>query len=139
MKAIIPKRLFSAAAIMDSVEEQLDKVALGIKADFEKTTKTWKNKPPFEIRKAAFKRTIQTTNKIYYFVSGGTRVRYATMTPDFSPKTRPNYLGSVAGRGGLMYVSKKKPRPGIKAREFDKTIVMLWRTKIRAQFKLDVK
>jgi hypothetical protein len=65
---------------------------------------------------------VGTEDKIYKFVDEGTSIRYATMTPDFEPKTVKRVIGSGRGRGGLMYVDTRRPRPGIEAREFSKTI-----------------
>lgn len=56
------------------------------------------------------------------YLEFGTRVRYATMTSDFVPKTKVGWLGSRAGRGGLSYVNKKRPREGIDERKFSATI-----------------
>jgi len=61
-------------------------------------------------------------NLNYKFVVGGTKVRYATMTPDFESKTRPHALDSRPGAGGLLFVDTRRPRPGIEAREYDKDI-----------------
>lgn len=94
--------------------------------DFQKTTRTWKRKPRFQSKVMAQASRVVgkvfTENLIYHFVSGGTRVRYATMTPDFVAKTQTGWVGSRPGRGGLLFVSKKRPRPGIKAREFPEAI-----------------
>jgi hypothetical protein len=64
-------------------------------------------------------RLVVSRHKVYFFISGGTRVRYATMTPDFKPKTSPARYQARAGAGGVAYISKLKPRPGIKPRNFD--------------------
>lgn len=64
-----------------------------------------------------------TSDAVYGYLNDGTRIRYATMTPNFSPKTRPGRVNAVAGSGGLAYVSKKRPRPGIKPRKFDELVV----------------
>jgi hypothetical protein len=89
---------------------------------FGKTTATWKERPQFnKTFKSGRKRvvgTITTRNRIYYFLALGTRVRYATMTRGFRPKTRPRYLASYQGRGGLLKVDVGDPKPGIKAREW---------------------
>jgi hypothetical protein len=50
------------------------------------------------------------------------------MTPDFMPKSRVGSLTANKGRGGVMFgPSKRINRPGIKARNFDKTIATRWR------------
>ncbi|MCA9979250.1 MAG: hypothetical protein KDD89_00385 [Anaerolineales bacterium] len=120
------------------LEKQLTAVSKDIKADFEKTTRTWNDKPSFEVQSKELQRIIRTNHKVYFFVSGGTRVRYATMTPDFSPKTRPNYIGSGAGSGGVLFVDKRKPKPGIKARDFDKAIAKKWQPMIGKRINIKV-
>jgi hypothetical protein len=126
IQAIIPKRLFSAARMERVVDNYLTMTADAIKIDFDVTTRTWKRRPVFLVRKSKGERTIYTNSDIYKFVSGGTRVRYATMTPGFVAKTRVRYIGSRMGRGGVLFISKRHPRPGIKAREFPEAIIAKW-------------
>ena len=54
----------------------------------------------------------------YGWVDRGTRIRYATMSGDWKSKTKPNVISSYAGRGRVLFVSRKRPRPGIEARNF---------------------
>lgn len=61
-------------------------------------------------------------NKKWYWLNDGTDARYATMTKDFMPKTKPGIIRGFGGRGGLAYVSRKMPRNPIEAREFDEAI-----------------
>ena len=117
-----------------NVSRALSKLEKGVKSfvdrklrrDFHSTIRTWRRKPKFitTMRRGSGKiiGRIETSNKIYKFVSGGTRVRYATMTPDFRPKTQSGFIGSRAGRGGVMLISRARPRPGIRARKFDELI-----------------
>jgi hypothetical protein len=44
------------------------------------------------------------------------------MTPDFTPKTTPRVIRSGAGSGGVHYINKMRPRPGIEARQWDEVI-----------------
>jgi len=126
----VPKDFLDPKAFERAIENFLDAGAENIRVDFQVTTQTWREKPKFTIEKAGREsRWIYTGDKIYKFISGGTSVRYATMTPDFIPKTQIGYIGSGAGRGGVAFVNKKYPRPGIKAREFPKAIVRKWRPK----------
>ena len=119
--------LFDVARLERVINNTLDAAALAVKADFGVTVQTWHRRPKFFIRTPkAGVRLIFTPNLIYRFVSGGTRVRYATMTPGFIAKTAPRKIASQMGRGGLWYVSKKRPRPGIKAREFASVIGEKW-------------
>ncbi len=118
---------------LKALEGALNASAKAVKVDFDVTTQTWKNRPDFAIESKPGERVIATTSKIYRFLNRGTRVRYAVMTADFRAKTRTGYIGSNAGRGGLAFVSKKRPRPGIKAREFSKTILEKWRKRLPEQ------
>lgn len=125
-KAIIPKTLLlDPRATRRAVENGLTGAALSVKADFGVTVQTWKHKPKFKIEKSAGKRIVSTDSDIYRYVSEGTDVRYAVMTPDFKPKTRPGYIGSSAGAGGVFAFSKF-PLPGIEPRDFAITIGKKW-------------
>jgi hypothetical protein len=104
--------------ILATVEQGLDDVANAIRDDFLSTVSTWEEKPDFDIQKAEMARVIGTDSQIYAYVNSGTRVRYATMTPDFQAKTEPNVLTAKVGQGGLAYVNRLRPRPGIQARNY---------------------
>jgi hypothetical protein len=60
----------------------------------------------------------------WIWVEGGTRVRYATLSPDWESKTQvPGSLGTnVAGKGKVLYISKLHPRPGIIGRNWSALI-----------------
>lgn len=119
--------LFNKPEWDEAVERAMDMTAEDIRIDFQVTTQTWKGKPLFKIvNKGDAERWIGTDSDIYRFVNSGTAIRYATMTPDFSAKTTPGHIGSVQGKGGVAFISKKHPRPGIKARDFDKVIGDKW-------------
>lgn len=72
-------------------------------------------------------------NLVYFFLNGGTTVRYATMTPDFEPKSRVRWLGSGPGAGGLASVDIRRPRKGIVARKWDEEIQKKYAKIIRSQ------
>lgn len=115
---------FDAKRLERIIENTLEEAAKNVKIDFGVTTRTWKKRPEFEIKKPKkFERTISTTNKIYYFISGGTRVRYATMVPGFRSKTVVRRITPRKGKGGVLFISRRIPRPGIEAREFPETII----------------
>ena len=73
--------------------------------------------------------------KKWYWISKGTKVRYAVMTKGFKAKTRPKIISSYKGKGQMWYVNPKKPRPGIEARLFDETINERMIKKIEDQMK----
>lgn len=90
--------------------------------DTNKTESTWKEKAEFEKTITSNSKLMRfqywTRNLIVKFLEKGTKVRRALMTRDFSPKTKRRFIGSNAGRGGVLMISKKLKLPGIKAREW---------------------
>lgn len=127
MEVILPRRkLFDADKLGKAVENALNGVALDVQADFGTTTQTWNHQPGFNIQKKTGERIVSTDDKIYGFVSRGTRVRRALMSPDFRPKTRNRYIGSDQGAGRVLVVRRTLNRPGISAREFDVAIREKW-------------
>jgi len=90
---------------------------------FDTTTTTWNHNVRFDTRYQGINKvTVLTKDKPYFFVNDGTRVRRALMSPDFISKSQPRRLPQRAGRGGVVYISRKLNLPGIQAREFDKII-----------------
>jgi len=113
--------------IIKAAHRMLDMTAENIRIDFQVTTQTWKGKPEFFVKKEKENvRLVGTHNKIYRFITRGTRIRYATMTKDFVAKTVPGKIYSRVGRGGLAFVDKRKPRPGIQAREYEEAAYDKW-------------
>lgn len=131
-KAILAKKRNRAIAEAEFFSAMRDFIKVTDK-DFESTVQTWNTMPPFVTEVVLEKKRVvgrnYTTDKIYKFISGGTKERYAVMTKNFLSKTLPSMLKARHGRGGLAYMlSKKKgdkPKPGIKAREFPKKIIKL--------------
>lgn len=132
-------KLFDDRKIQAQVDTGLNKAAVALTADFGKTVSTWKDKPKFETHKIRGGRVVSSMNKIYFFISEGTRVRYATMTPNFQAKTAPGRLQAGAGAGGVLFINKKRPRPGIKARRFDKQLIKIWRDKLQDYIQKEIK
>lgn len=150
-KSIKPGKPFQSSRFRAQMRAAAEKMRPQITADFDKTTATWKpeDKPAFKsavnVGSAAGGRLakvvtgsstgvsieVLTDSAIYGYLDEGTRVRYATMTPDFQPKTRPRRIASYRGRGGVAYIDRRRPRPGIKAREFSKTIREKWHSRFR--------
>lgn len=131
--SILPGR-FDPDAFSREVIKEMDKVNDAIETDFERTVATWNSRPRFKksVHVAqgeiyGYVRTVRIWGHkppelIYYFIVKGTKVRFAKMTPDFEPKSRPYIINSFAGRGGLETTDVKHPYPGIKARNFDEVI-----------------
>lgn len=125
-KAILAKQANKNAAIRELLVGAEEVKTLLIK-NFDKTIQDFSSKPKVQSEIKQDTRRIVTfvyiEDKIYTFLSKGTRVRYATMTKGFVAKTKPGRIASRPGSGGVFYISKNKPRPGIKARNFDDSIV----------------
>jgi hypothetical protein len=124
-KVIKPKKL-DVAAIRVELEKAVTWEGEAIRKEYEKTTRTWHHKPVFEVLPEVSNTEVSvlvgTDDKIYLFLDEGTKVRYATLSRDWQSKTTPGIIGSGPGRGRVLFVSKKRPRPGIKARRFTPTI-----------------
>lgn len=120
----------------------MDKINDAIETDFERTVATWNNRPRFtknvyvaQHEISGYVRTVRIWGSkppelIYYFIVKGTKVRFARMTQDFEPKSRPYIINSFAGRGGLDTVDVKHPYPGIKGRAFDEVIAAKHQTRV---------
>jgi hypothetical protein len=93
---------------------------------FKQTVSTWNHKPVFgkevKVTGSSFTADIGTSDRIYMFISGGTRVRRALLSRDWVSKTQPGRLQAGPGRGRVIRISKKINEPGIKARKFDEQI-----------------
>lgn len=98
--------------------------------EFGRTIKTWEGPvPKFEPQtkltdKQATLDVVMTGpgSDKWMWVNFGTKVRYATMSRDFKAKTQVGVLDSGTGAGRKLFVSRKHPRPGIKARGWNKMI-----------------
>lgn len=121
IEPILPRgklKLFDMSAGRRAKEDALSELGDEAQALFEKTVETWDDKPEFTVKTLKNAVSVSTSSKIYSYIDKGTSVRYATMTPDFSPKTRVRVIASARGRGGVVRVDKRHPKPGIEAREF---------------------
>jgi len=127
--------LASPAAARKAFMAQMKEVMRFAEKRFGETTRTWRHAVKFDITLRPETTQIVggcfTQDEVYFYLDGGTRVRYATMTPDFQAKTRPWWIGSGPGRGGVRYINRRRPRPGIKARHFadavaDSLDIIMW-------------
>lgn len=123
LRPILPQRKINARQATRQLVRGMQHVTRNIGRDFDATVATWDNKPTFWAKTTVTEKEIishvSTADLIYKFITGGTKVRYATMTKDFVAKTVPGVIGSRAGAGGLLYVSVHNPHPGIEGRNFD--------------------
>lgn len=117
--------------MLDKIRDAMKEQGEEIDKQFAKTYDTWKHKPKFKTKfsesSSEIVISVTTTGKgssdnPYPFVERGTSVRYATMTPDFSPKSQRGIIGSGPGSGGVLFINKNIPRDGIEAREFEDEI-----------------
>lgn len=129
---------FDTAKIQKAVEDSLTEAAIGVQMDFEKTVKTWNDKPSFMISTASSTRKIFTDNLIYFFVSGGTGVhmiypknaKVLAFAGKYTAKTTPNVIGSKSGgSSGTTKYTRYVLHPGTKPRDFDKAIAAKWEMK----------
>lgn len=121
VKVIVP-RAFKVEPFRKELTATMEKFLDAVAKDYDKTEETRKEKAQFERKieqkSDAIVGTYATSDKIVKFLDEGTKVRYATMSQDFEPKTRTRWLGSGPGAGKMLFISKKHPRPGIKARRW---------------------
>jgi len=129
--------LFDPVAFERILNNALDETAKAIKIDYGVTTQTWKHKPKFAIRKSGkWERIISTTDKIYGYVSEGTRPH--TIRPKNAPALafQANYKAKTivrqvrsrqGGPSGPMVYAQEVQHPGFPGREFNKVISEKWR------------
>ena len=138
VKGIKPKKL-NVDAFRLATLNALRAEGRDVKKEYEKTTKTWKRKPEFEVLIGLTRGPggsasvlVGTDDEVYGYVDEGTRGHYvpksgaATMAfrPGYKAKTKPRMIGSGSGgasgdrivRRGRWWVK------GIVPREFSPTI-----------------
>jgi len=131
------KKLFEEDAIFNMAISTSKDAARKTARSFRRSTKTWKNKPTFRIRKipGEVDWEVYTENKVWHWLDKGTkkheiapkgkanggsdRLAYQTK---FTPKTSPNRVGSKpGGKSGNYWIGKKGQsvmHPGVKARKW---------------------
>lgn len=129
----IKAKVFNPETINSVIRAEIEKFMEFPKGALQRTVQSWRgDKPAWEtqVEQASdglvgllvFTGSTFGRQK-WKWLDQGTSVRYATMTPDFKPKTTPGVFWSGSGAGGLLYVSKQRPRPGIKARNWSEKLV----------------
>jgi hypothetical protein len=125
----------------EAIEEALEETAVAMKVDYRVTTRTWKTPVDFKIiRPSKSIREIYTDNKIYLFVSGGTKPHdivpknapRLVFQTGYTPKSRVGKTGlghirSYKGAkfGPTVYAMKVK-HPGTEPRDFPGRINKKW-------------
>lgn len=118
-----------------------------------KTVKTWKDKPTFakdppvlvtgdQLGVTVRPNLDKPAGMHWMYLDQGTRIRWAVMSSNWRSKTRVKWLGSGAGRGMVVIFGRRamqkrniKPRPGIKARHWSKTIQKMRSKKFEERMK----
>ena len=128
VRAIKPATPFKSSVFREELVKAAEEIRKDALADFKKTTANWQDKPKFSSKiltgasAGGIQIQIATDDAVYRFIDEGTKVRYATMSKDWKSKTIPDVVGTFPGKGKKLFVNKKRPRPGIKARKFTKHI-----------------
>jgi hypothetical protein len=147
MEVIVPARLlFDTAKLARAVENAGRGAAAGMQVDFDVTTRTWKHRPKFIVRRPRpGEWEIYTIDKIYGIVSSGSPPhkiaaksggRLAFNKTGFRPKSRPRYIGSNKGRQADKDFRRPAAvnHPGHTAREFPEAIVKKWEKQLPSIF-----
>lgn len=143
LKALISDKrdVINVKKIMGAIRGAAVEIGRGMRADFEKTTRTWKHKPIFTIKIATSGEalvSVFTDNQIYIWVSGGTKphmirprnAKVLAFNVPFQAKTRVRWIGSRNGmKGKLRVYSKGVKHPGTEAREYDQVVYDIWQPK----------
>ena len=136
-KPILPRK-FNSKALSSTLQSEVSAFSNDARNNLLRPTATWNTPSKFQIQttttRARIRVLIFTEDNKYRFLDQGTRVRYATMTPNFSPKTRPNTLSASSGQGSVAYVDRGRPRKGIQARNFVEQVKEIQEPKLRVRF-----
>ena len=112
----------------DELDRRISQAMLDFNAlnekEFDSTVDTFQTGKPDFMKETLFtpnhkEVSVGTDDKVYGYLNDGTNVRYATMGPRFRAKTAPGRIKAGAGQTDVLFVNKRRPRPGIKARRFD--------------------
>lgn len=134
----------------EQIEDLLRNIGRQSMKQRKKTTKTWKGAAPIwymklskprshTVRLEVFMSGLALGQKKWWWITKGTKVRYAVMTKGFKPKTKFRVISSYVGKGHMRYVDVRVMRPGIQAREFDDEINERMTKKIDSQLDTRVK
>jgi hypothetical protein len=132
---ILPKvaKLIDPVRLQRELKDALDHTANIVKDDFEKTVRTWINKPGFRkagplLTRDSLQMAVYTNHELYTYVTRGTpphlirprRSRRLRFQTGFKAKTRPRVISSRAGgASGPVAFARAVQHPGTQARDFD--------------------
>lgn len=144
IKASVPNILVTEAYL----RKELPNVLKEPQKDLRTFVRTWEHKPKI-VRNVkrdvkglrAFTGVYSNWSKgkkakpedILMFLTRGTSVRYATMTPNFIPKTKRRNINSGGGQGGLSFVDPTRPQNGIEPREIEEYLYEKYNGKIKKE------
>jgi len=126
-----------------ALEKELGATGEFMRRDFEKTTKSWKHKPVFEVLVEAGPPAVvlvTTDDKNYSYVDLGTeehiilpvKAKVLKFSSGYKAKTTPGVIGSSAGGPfGADVFSRGVIHPGNAPRNFSKEIAKEWKPKFK--------
>ena len=139
-KLIRHGRVPTFKVFQEAIRAENARVRAGIRQDFQATVATWETDVKFTTRergrgnKLIF--DVRTASEIYHYVSEGTephlivpRRPLGTLAfqTGYSAKTRPGFIGSMAGGGtGGVAFAKFVQHPGTEGRHFEEAISKKW-------------
>lgn len=127
LKPLSSGKFFSAKNIGAAVKRGLKNAAKVADNDFKRSIKTWDEKPSLKTEEQNDGYTVGTDNKIYDFVSGGTRPHQITGNLAFQSYQAKTSVGSLDARSGGAFgpfaYANTVTHPGIKPREFPNEVV----------------
>ncbi len=134
VKSIKPRLVFNVKVLTGELKSELRNQGQIAKREFEKVVSTWSPRATFRVdwHERPNQAIVQviTNDKRFLWLDKGTRIRWAVMSRDFSPKTTYRTIGARSGGGRVVIRGRQamqqrniKPRRGIKAREFSKEIL----------------
>lgn len=137
--------------LMNKAEDILTSVGIQSMQQRKKTTATWKGDAPDWHIKVERKLSQWVVNlkvhidgpplgqKKWWWITKGTKVRYAVMTKPFKAKTKFRVISSYVGKGHMRYIDPHIMRPGIRAREFDDEINERMEKKVDSRLDTELK
>jgi hypothetical protein len=143
---LLPKKpLVDAAKLRQAITNTLTAQAKAIKADFDVTTQTWRNRPDFKIESPSdFVREISTDDDVYAILNEGSP-RHPISARNkpflvfrwggFRSKTIPGQIRSRQGAPGKQWAKKVSvEHPGSAARYWNKVIAQKWGAQLPTTF-----
>ena len=134
-QAIIPQQNLNWNNVNSKLVDGMDRYTKLVLKEFQETTQTWDNKPSFDrlVTTNGFKVVgeVSTSNKIYRYVSNGTRRHFVAprranalrFRSQYTAKSAPGRIPSRSGgASGNFVFSRGHYVNGIEARKFDTQI-----------------